>query len=66
MKITYNTNEVITLTQNIKAIINELQELTEDHFNLSPEYITDEQVEDLQTVHKWLKASLRKAKRISI
>ena len=62
---TNNANEVITLTQNIKAMINELQELANDHFQLSPEYITEEQVEDLQTVHKWLKATLKKAKRVS-
>jgi len=62
---TNNTNEVITLTQNIKTILNELQELVDDHFQLSPEYITEEQVEDLQTVHKWLKATLKKAKRVS-
>ena len=62
---TNNANEVITLTQNIKAMLNELQELADDHFQLSPEYITEEQVEDLQTVHKWLKATLKKAKRVS-
>ena len=62
---TNNANEVITLTQNIKAMLNELQELANDHFQLSPEYITEEQVEDLQTVHKWLKATLKKAKRVS-
>ena len=62
---TNNTNEVITLTQNIKTMLNELQELADDHFQLSPEYITEEQVEDLQTVHKWLKATLKKAKRVS-
>lgn len=60
-----NTNEVITLTQNIKAMLNELQELANDHFQLIPEYITEEQVEDLQTVHKFLKATLKKAKRVS-
>ena len=60
-----NTNEVITLTQNIKAMLNELQELANDHFQLIPEYITEEQVEDLQTVHKFLKAILKKAKRVS-
>jgi hypothetical protein len=60
-----NTNEVITLTQNIKAMLNELQELAADHFQLSPEYITDEHAEELQTVHKWLKATLKKAKRVS-
>ena len=60
-----NTNEVITLTQNIKAMLNELQELANDHFQLNPEYITEEQVEDLQTVHKFLKATLKKAKRVS-
>jgi hypothetical protein len=60
-----NTNEVIILTQNIKAMLNELQELAEDHFQLSPEYITDEQVEELQTVHRWLKTTLKKAKRVS-
>jgi len=62
---TNNANEVITLTQNIKAILNELQQLADDHFQLSPEYITEEQAEDLQTVHKWLKATLKKAKRVS-
>jgi hypothetical protein len=62
---TNNTNEVIILTQNIKTMINELQQLANDHFQLSPEYITEEQVEDLQTVHKWLKATLKKAKRVS-
>jgi hypothetical protein len=60
-----NTNEVITLTHNIKAMLNELQELANDHFQLIPEYITEEQVEDLQTVHKFLKATLKKAKRVS-
>ena len=60
-----NTNEVITLTQNIKAMLNELQELANDHFQLIPEYITEEQVEDLQTVHKFLKSTLKKAKRVS-
>jgi hypothetical protein len=60
-----NTNEVITLTQNIKSMLNELQELANDHFQLNPEYITEEQVEDLQTVHKFLKATLKKAKRVS-
>ena len=60
-----NANEVITLTQNIKAMLNELQELANDHFQLIPEYITEEQVEDLQTVHKFLKATLKKAKRVS-
>ena len=60
-----NTNEVITLTHNIKAMLNELQELANDHFQLIPEYITEEQVEDLQTVHKFLKAILKKAKRVS-
>ena len=60
-----NTNEVMILTQNIKAMLSELQELTEDHFHINPEYITDEQVEELQTVHKWLKATLKKAKRVS-
>ena len=62
---TNNTNDVMTLTHNIKTMINELQELADDHFQLSPEYITEEQVEDLQTVHKWLKATLKKAKRVS-
>ena len=62
---TNKTNEVITLTQNIKAMLNELQELAADHFQLSPEHITDEQVEDLQTVHKWIKHTLKKAKRVS-
>lgn len=62
---TNNTNEVITLTQNIKAMLNELQELANDHFQLIPEHITEEQVEDLQTVHKFLKATLKKAKRVS-
>ncbi len=61
-----NTNEVMILTQNMKAMLNELQELADDHFELNSEYITDEQVEELQIVHKWLKSSLRKAKRISI
>ena len=60
-----NTNEVITLTQNIEKMLNELQELANDHFQLSPEYTTEEQVEDLQTVHKFLKATLKKAKRVS-
>jgi len=60
-----NTNEVITLTQNIKSMLNELQELANDHFQLSPEFTTEEQVEDLQTVHKFLKATLKKAKRVS-
>ena len=60
-----NTNEVITLTQNIKSMLNELQELANDHFQLNPEYTTEEQVEDLQTVHKFLKATLKKAKRVS-
>ena len=60
-----NTNEVITLTQNIEKMLNELQELANDHFQLNPEYITEEQVEDLQTVHKFLKATLKKAKRVS-
>ena len=62
---TNKTNEVITLTQNIKVMLNELQELADDHFQLNPKYITEEQVEDLQTVHKWLKATLKKAKRVS-
>lgn len=62
---TTNTNEVITLTQNIKVMLSELQELADDHFQLSPEHITDEQVEELQTVHKWLKATLKKTKRVS-
>jgi len=62
---TNNANEVITLTQNIKAMLNELQELANDHFQLNPEYITEEQVEGLQTVHKFLKATLKKAKRVS-
>jgi len=62
---TNNANEVMMLTQNIKTMINELQELADDHFQLNPEYITEEQVEDLQTVHKWLKATLKKAKRVS-
>lgn len=60
-----NTNEVITLTQNIEKMLNELQELANDHFQLNPEYTTEEQVEDLQTVHKFLKATLKKAKRVS-
>jgi hypothetical protein len=60
-----NTNEVITLTQNIKSMLNELQELANDHFQLNPEYTTEEHVEDLQTVHKFLKATLKKAKRVS-
>ena len=60
-----NTNEVMILTRNIKAMLNELQELAEDHFRLSPEYITDEQVEELQTVHRWLNATLKKARRVS-
>ena len=55
----------MTLTQNIKAILNELQELANDHFQINPEYITDEQVEELQTVYKFLKATLKKAKRVS-
>ena len=62
---TTNTNEVMRLTQNIKEMLTQMQELAEDHFQLSPEYITDEQVEELQTVHKWLKATLKKAKRVS-
>ena len=62
---TNNANEVITLTQNIKSMLNELQELANDHFQLNPEYITVEQVEDLQTVLNFLKATLKKAKRVS-
>ena len=60
-----NANEVMTLTQNIKSMLNELQELANDHFQLNPEYTTEEQVEELQTVHKFLKATLKKAKRVS-
>jgi hypothetical protein len=59
------TNKVIILTQNIKTMLNQLQELADDHFQLSPKYITDEQMEELQIVHKWLKATLKKAKRVS-
>ena len=59
------TNKVMILTQNIKTMLNQLQELADDHFELSPEYITDEQMEELQIVHKWLKATLKKAKRVS-
>ena len=46
-------------------MLNQLQELADDHFELSPEYITNEQMEELQIVHKWLKATLKKAKRVS-
>ena len=53
------------LTQNIKTMLNQLQELADDHFELNPEYITDEQTEELQIVYKWLKATLKKAKRVS-
>ena len=60
-----NTNEVMMLTQNIEKMLNDLQDLANDHFQLNPEYITEEQVEDLQTVHKFLKATLKKAKRVS-
>jgi hypothetical protein len=59
------TNKVMILTQSIKTMLNQLQELADDHFELSPEYITDEQIEELQIVHKWLKATLKKAKRVS-
>ena len=62
---TTNANEVMMITQNIKVMLNELQELANDHFQLNPEYITEEQVEELQTVHKFLKATLKKAKRVS-
>ena len=59
------TNKVMMLTQNIKTMLNQLQELADDHFELNPEYITDEQTEELQIVYKWLKATLKKAKRVS-
>ena len=62
---TTNANEVMMITQNIKVMLNELQELANDHFQLNPEYITEAQVEELQTVHKFLKATLKKAKRVS-
>ena len=65
MNIDFNTHEAMILTQNIKSILNQMQELADDHFELNSEYITDEQAEDLQTVHKWLKATLKKAKRVS-
>ena len=62
---TNNTNAVMILTQNIKRMLNEMQELSEDHFNLSPECIRNKQVEELQTVHRWLKATLKKARRVA-
>ena len=65
MNIDFNTNEAIMLTQNIKETLNQLQELTDDHFNLDPEYITDDQIEDLHTVQKWLQKTLRKAHKVS-
>ncbi len=60
-----NENEVITITQNIKEILNQMQELVDDHFQLSPEYITDDQVEALLYTQKAMRHTLRRAKRVS-
>ena len=63
---TTNTNEVMRLTQNIKTMLNELQELVEDHFQLSPECITDEQVEALLYTQKAMMYTLLRAKKVSL
>ncbi len=60
-----NTNEVMTITQNIKEMLNQMQELADDHFELSAEYITDEQVEALLYTQKAMRHTLRRAKRVA-
>ena len=62
---TTNTNEVMAITQNIKAMLNQLHELVDDHFQLSPEYITDDQVEALLYTQKAMRHTLRRARKVS-
>jgi len=60
-----NENQVMAITQNIKEMLNQLQELADDHFDLSSEYITDEQVEALLYTQKAMRHTLQRAKKVS-
>lgn len=68
MRLTQNIKditEVMGLTQDIREMLNELQELSAYHFQIPPKRITNKQVKELQAVHKWIKHTLKKAKRVS-
>jgi hypothetical protein len=58
------TAKVIFLTQEINKILIELQSLADDHFQISPECIKKQQVEDLYMIYLRLSRVLHKAKAI--
>ena len=60
-----NENEVMRITQNIKEMLSQLQELADDHFEINHESITDAQVEELLSIKKRIKFVLSRAKRLS-
>jgi hypothetical protein len=62
---TKNANEVMAMTENIQSMLNELQEIADDHFQLRSISITDEQVEELLSIKKRIKFVLSRAKRVS-
>lgn len=56
-----NQANTVTIINDIKEMLNQLQSLTDDHFELNPDYITNEEIIELLRINKLISRALKKA-----